>query len=681
MKLLNFTIIKLTLCLVIGILIAHFFHVPILLPLYICLIGIVLLFVLKLIAKTQFKRTIWFGLTAFTVMVSLGCLVYNFHFQKHQKLHYSNWFEVENNSNHNIIFKISERLKSGNYYDKYIIEILKIDSLKVKGKSLLNVQKDSTRLPFKVGNVLITHSELKDLIHPLNPNQFDYKNYLEKKYIYHQVFTENKYLLQLSSEKQSIYSFADAIREYINKKLKSYPFKPDELAVINALLLGQRQDLSPETYNSYVNAGAVHILAVSGLHVGIILLLLNFLLKPLEFIKHGVIIKLILIVSLLWSFAIIAGLSASVTRAVTMFSIIAIAMHLKRPTNIFNTLAISIFVLLLFKPMFLFDVGFQLSYLAVIAIVTFQPILYKLWKPKYKVFDFFWQIFTVTIAAQFGIIPISLYYFHQFPSLFFISNLAIIPFLGVILGLGIMVIILAVLNILPLFLAQVYGFLIELMNTTVGWVSKQEQFLFKDISFEILQVITSYILIVCIYKTYKNRSFKNVIALLCSVLLLQGSFIYYKYKYGNDELVVFHKSRYSLLSIKNNSKLKVYDSFDSISKANSKIITNYNIGNFISEVEQGTLKNIYSFNNKMLLVIDSLGTYNVKSFKPDYVLLTQSPKLNINRLIDSLKPKLIIADGSNYKSYIERWEATCAKRKLPFHQTSKKGAFILKKED
>ena len=143
----------------------------------------------------------------------------------------------------------------------------------------------------------------------------------------------------------------------------------------------------------------MHILAVSGLHVGIVLMLLNLLFKPIEYIKHGKAIKVMIILLILWGFAIVAGLSASVTRAVTMFSVVAIAMHLNRPTNIYNTLAISIFILLSFKPMFLFDVGFQLSYVAVLAIVTIQPLLNKLWKPKWKAFDFLWNIFTVTIAA------------------------------------------------------------------------------------------------------------------------------------------------------------------------------------------------------------------------------------------------------------------------------------------
>ena len=321
----------------------------------------------------------------------------------------------------------------------------------------MNIEKSHSTKPLKVDAIYITKTKFKDLINPLNPNQFNYKSYLEKKYIYHQIFTSEPSLLKTKTTNLTLFGIANNIRTHINGKLKLHNFKPDELAIINALLLGQRQDISEEVYTSYTNAGVIHILAISGLHIGLILLILEFIFKPVTRIKHGKLINAILLVSIMWSFAIIAGLSASVTRAVTMFSIVAISKNLERPTNIYNTLAISALIIILFKPMFLFDVGFQLSYLAVFAIVAIDPLLYKLWKTKYWLLDNLWHTLTVTISAQFGIIPLSLFYFHQFPGLFFLSNLVIIPILSYILGAGIGIMLLAVLNILPRFIATSYG--------------------------------------------------------------------------------------------------------------------------------------------------------------------------------------------------------------------------------
>jgi competence protein ComEC len=677
MRLLNFTIIKLTLCLIVGIIIGYAFNISISLTIYLSGFFLITLFISFLIAKKQFIKTVWFGILAFLLMLCIGISTTNFHNQKNFSNHYTYQLSTPNDSLKTITFGIREVLKPGNYYDKYVIDILKVDDNKTIGKSLLNIEKDSSEIPLKVDAIYVSKTAFKSLIHPLNPNQFDYKNYLEKKYIYHQLFVSNQSLLTVSSNIHTLFGFANNIRDYINSKLKSYNFESDELAIINALLLGQRQDISEEVYSSYTNAGAIHILAVSGLHVGIILLILSFTLKPLERFKHGKLIKTILLVIILWSFALIAGLSASVTRAVTMFSIVTIALNLKRPTNIYNTLAISMFVILLFKPMFLFDVGFQLSYLAVFAIVTMDPYLYNLWRPKNWFLDKYWHTLTITVSAQFGIIPVSLFYFHQFPGLFFISNLVIIPLLGIILGFGILVILLAVLNLLPQFIAVVFGYIIGLMNSFVGWVSKQEAFLFKDIPFNLLYVLASYLLIIFgISFLIKKRNIYLKLTLL-SIIVFQSVFIYTNYNKPQNKFIVFHKSRFSLIGNVVKNKIIVAYDFDSITSSENKIIKDYVVGNYITNIQKDSLESIYKLNKKTLLIIDSLGVYNVKSFHPDYVLLRQSPKINLNRLIDSIKPKYIIADGSNYKSYIERWKSICRKRKLPFHQTSEKGAFII----
>ena len=677
MPLLNFTIIRLTICLILGIIIGHFFDIPLMSSLYTSAFFLGILLALFFIARKQFIQTIWFGLLVFLTLISVGILTVNLHNQKNFSNHYSNYISVKTDSINTITFRIREVLKSGNYSDKYMIDILKIEDHLVLGKSLLNIEKDSTHRSLKVDDIFVSKTVFKDLIHPLNPNQFDYKKYLEKKYVYHQIFTKNNLLYKAHKTKSTLFGMTSNIRAFINNKLKLYQFNPDELAIINALLLGQRQDISEDVYTSYANAGAIHILAISGLHVGIILLILSFVFKPIERFKYGNLLKAILLVTILWSFALIAGLSASVTRAVTMFSIVAIAMNLKRPTNVYNTLAISMFIILLFKPMFLFDVGFQLSYLAVFAIVIIDPLLFKLWKPKNKILKFYWHTLTVTVSAQFGIIPASLFYFHQFPSLFFISNLVIIPFLGVVLGFGLLILLLASINLLPLFLAQIYGYIIGLMNSFVAWISKQEDFLFKDIPFNILNVLVSFLAIATLIKLLKKRSYANLKLFLIAVLIFQCSIIYIKYSKPSNQFIVFHKSRYSLIGNITNNKIIVAHDFDSVTKSKNKIIKDFTVGNHIYNIEEDSLRNLYVFNNKKLLVIDSLAVYNINSFEPDYILLRESPKINLNRLIDSIKPKHIIADGSNYKSYVKHWDAICKKRKLPFHQTSKKGAFII----
>ena len=672
----KFTIIKLTLFLVLGILLGYFLDVSLTLSFILNLISVLCLTLLFILNRFGFKLKTLFGLLTYLTFICIGLLAVCIHNPMNHQDHYSNLFKSELNSDQAITFKVKEVLKSGNYYDKYVIDFINIDGNKVTGKSLLNVQKDSTQKSLRIDDIVFSKTIIKDLIPPLNPHQFNYKEYLKKQYIYHQIFLKNDELMVINQSNRSIYGFASELRETINQKLKPYNFKPDELAIINALLLGQRQDISEETYNNYANAGAIHILAVSGLHVGIILLILNFLFRPIGLMPYGPYIKTLLIIILLWCFAIIAGLSPSVMRAVTMFSIVAIGLNFKRATNIYNTLAISMFILLLFKPTFLFEVGFQLSYLAVFSIVWIQPLIFRLWNPKFYVVNKLWQILSVTIAAQFGVLPLSLYYFHQFPGLFFISNLVIIPFLGLILGFGILIILLSFLNILPNILAISFGRIIGFMNDFVGFISRQEEFLFKHISFGILFVISSYLLIIATVKLFKKRSYKSVIFALMSIAIFISVLIFNTYENATNEFLIFHKSRFSIIGIKHDRNLTLHHNLRSDNYTDEKLLVNYKIGNSIKNIEQDTIRSLYKINEELLLVVDSIGVYKT-SFKPDYVMLRNSPKINLNRLIDHLQPRMIIADGSNYKSYQERWFKTCVKKEIPFHQTSKKGAYIM----
>ncbi|MAB47704.1 MAG: competence protein [Flavobacteriaceae bacterium] len=674
MKLLNFNIIKLTVCLILGICIAHYFKPNFSMAIYLSLGLMALLFIYYLSLKQKISRSPYFAILVYCCMVSLGINAYNIQNEKLQPQHYTNLKFEEYPS---LKFKIKERLKPDLYNDKYIVSLISANESKALGKLLINVKRDSLSGTLPVDAIIYTKSDLKDIQKPLNPHQFDYSNYLELKHVYNQVYLKPNEILILSDQPTTIYGYADQLRSTINSGLIKSGFEDDVLSIINALLLGQRQTIDKSIYNNYVNSGTIHILAVSGLHVGIILLILNFIFKPLLLLKHGRIIRPLIIVTLLWLFAIVAGLSPSVTRAATMFSIISIAMHLKRPTNIYNTLAISAFFILIIKPTFLFEVGFQMSYLAVLGIVSIQPILYKLWQPKYWIFDMPWQILTVTIAAQIGVLPISLFYFHQFPGLFFISNLVVIPFLEAILGLGLLVIVMALIGYIPKPIVQIYSIIIELLNKFVAWVAQFEAFLFRDIPFTIIQVLCTYIIIVSTVQIYKFKTFKWAAICLISIICLQGTYIYNKFQNQDEAFIAFNKSRFSMIGLKQNDKLEVHHNLDDSKLRNDNVIKNYKVGEFIDDVALSNLQDIYQFKNKTLLVIDSLGIYKNVSFQPHFVLLRNSPKVNLNRVIDSLKPQQIIADASNYKSYVNRWKLTCRDKKIPFHYTNEKGAFIV----
>ena len=632
-----------------------------------------LIFIL-LISVFIFRKKKGITLIAFILYFFIGVSSVFIQDARNFKNYYNNFSKQDSK----VVLRITKVLKPGFYYEKYIAEVVQLNEEKTRGEVLINIQKDSLKTRFKIDDKLLVKPVFKILIPPLNPNQFNYKSYLAKQGIHHQFFLDNSQVLKLPSTSTTLVGLSENFRDKIQESLLKYNFKNDEFAVISALLLGQRQDISKELLTDYANAGAIHILAVSGLHVGIILLILSFLFKPLEQLQNGTYLKAFCIVLLLWMFAFIAGLSASVVRAVTMFTFLAIGQSFKRKKVVEFSLISSMLFLLILKPMFLFDVGFQLSYLAVFGIIWIQPKLEPIYKPKFIVDKKIWQLFTVSIAAQVGILPLSIYYFQQFPGLFVLSNLVIIPFLGAILIGGIIIICMSLLNIIPQFLADTYGFIISLMNDFVSFISHQEQFLFKEIAISFLMMLACYFFMFSgILFLIKKKSIR-FIYFLVSILVVQS--LYYiedKKAIEKGDFIVFHKSRFSVIAVREGENMNVQYDLDTVKAKDIKVVKSYRVAEYIKRTQKVDFNNFINFNKQDILFVDSLGIYQLNNLKKPIVILQFSPKINLERLIKIIEPSLIIADGSNYKSYVTKWEITSEKQKTSFHYTGQKGAFIL----
>jgi competence protein ComEC len=632
-----------------------------------------ILIFLSLIAYWQRKTLFFVFITWITFFLIGMTLVY-----ENDATNHTNYFQKHVKNTSKVILAIEKVLKPGNYHHKYMADVVQVDGKKTIGHVLLNIEKDSTLLLFNTGDLLFLKNKFEDIKTSLNPYQFNYKLYLKKQGINQQVYATHQEILFLDESKFSLIRIIDAFRINIQKSLRRYHFTEDELAVMNALLLGQRQEISKELSDNYSKAGAIHILAVSGLHVGIILLIFSFVLKPLERVSKGILIKLVLVILFLWFFALLAGLSASVIRAVTMFSAIAIGQFFNRKNAVEHSLIFSMFIILLWNPLFLFDVGFQLSFIAVFGIIWVQPVLYQLWKPTFFIVDKGWQLITVSVAAQLGVLPISLFYFHQFPALFFISNLIIIPFLGVILGLGLVVLVLSYVSILPLFLEGFYGGIISILNKVVAFVARQENFLFSEISFSSVKMIFSYLLIILGFQLFLKLNAKRCFLFLVSILFFQCVFILEKYTIAQkSELIVFHKSKNTIIGKRKGSSFEVYHSMDSLQISSQKLLINYKVGENISSQNYHKLSNLMYYKKQVVLIIEKDGLYDIKELNSPIVVLRESPKINLQRLAEKLKPAIIIADGSNYKSYVENWKATCKNLKIPFWTTYNQGAYIL----
>ncbi len=629
----------------------------------------ILIFALLFVTNNKIVRT-FFGLFLFFVVGISSVFVNN-------NQNYNNYYKNYVDDNSSVILKVTKVLKPSAYHDKYQVEVVQIDTIQTIGKALLNVVKDTISNPLQVDELLLSQPKFLAIPKPLNPHQFNYQLYMEKQGVYEQLYLHHHNFKTLGIQHFSLKGLSAKFRKKVQESLENYHFATDELAVINALLLGQRQDISKELSNNYAKAGAIHILAVSGLHVGIILWILTWLLKPLERLPKGKVIKTVCIVLLLWMFAFIAGLSASVTRAVTMFTFLAIGLSFQRKNIVLFSLISSMFFLLICKPMFLFDVGFQLSYLAVFGIIFIQPKLFEVYTPKFWLDKKIWEITSVSVAAQVGVLPLSLFYFHQFPGLFMLSNLVIIPFLSAILLGGILIIFLALVGCLLQFFASIYAKIIAVLNNFVTWVSHHEEFLFDEISFSGYMVLAVYLILITLYQFLMDTSTKKMIYFLLSILIIQSVFLFENYqKEAKNEFLVFHKSRNTIIGKRVGGELFIHHDLDSVDFLKSNVTKSYGIGDNVNTNAIKQIPNIFQFKNETILLVDSLGVYQIKNLENPIVVLQQSPKINLERLIKSLSPKQIIADGSNYKSYVKRWQKTAKKQKTPFHYTGKNGAFV-----
>ncbi len=375
------------------------------------------------------------------------------------------------------------------------------------GKVLFYFNKDSTSERIKYGQQLLVSAVLHEVENLGNPNEFNYKRYLRFHGISHRAHIKSGAFKLLANGNPGLRGWMYDLRSQLIQKFRDSGLEDEELSVASALILGYRTELDRELMSAYAGAGATHVLAVSGLHVGIVYVILNTLLKFLDRRKYGRFIKTLLLIFALFGYAGLTGLSASVFRAATMFTFVAIGKAFSRDTNIFNTLGVSAFVLVAIDPMIIMQVGFQLSYLAVIGIVLIQPMLFNLWASENRYLDWAWSITCVSIAAQIATAPLGLLYFHQFPNLFLVSNLLVIPAAAVILYLGFALFVFSFWKPTLLYFGFLLKTVISSLNQIVVWIEQIPYSVLSGIDISTVESLMIYAIIagVLVFIVHKQR--------------------------------------------------------------------------------------------------------------------------------------------------------------------------------
>ncbi len=673
MKQFNIPILTATLAVLVGILSTSFFTVPIVWVWIAILFLLISLIIYNRLAYMSQVASLLFGLTLIALFFFIGILsVYRADPLRVQ----THYIHQPTQKPQTLLFSIEEVLKPSRYHHKYIVALYQLDSLKSTGKLLLNINKDSINKLPSIGEWYYARSAIVDVPIPKNPYQFDYGAYLKRNHIYGQIYIKHHELLLTSHTSKGSKVWASRFRESVLKKLNNYSFTKSQLAIMQALLLGQRQDIDTEINVQYARAGMMHILAVSGLHVGIILLLLRLSTRlisgyRLRWVRSGVIIIAI------WCFACITGGSPSVLRAATMFSFLELGTALGGKKESHNAVIFSALILLLIDPSLLYHIGFQLSYIAVIAILWIQPWLYRFYTPHNYILRILWGTITVTVAAQLGVLPLSIFYFHQLPGLFLISNSVILPFLGILISIGVIILILASLDILPDILAMYYGKTIDMLNSFIAWVASQDTFIVSHISLSLSVMLSYYLVIVLCISILQKYRFQKCI-LLAIVIITSSTILLYEKAYPQKgHITIFQTNKQSLIGMYTGHTLTLYTPDSLYDHKKDSRVKSYKDQFSIHTIKVQAMSNYFFFKQQQLLVIDSLGVYQIPKAQPAYILLSQSPNINLERMIDYYPKAIIIADGTNYKSDIIRWKSTCLKRKIPFHSTYEKGAFSI----
>ena len=592
--------------------------------------------------------------TVFLAGMSLGILAYNIHYEPNDSKHYLHKLSPE--KAYSLVGRI-EHIKNR----QVIVALQPTETANYRGKLVLYL-KDTLR-ENALGQAILFHSKLSPIAAAQNPYQFDYKRYMEHQGIYWQGYPTCYEIKDAPSF--SPFIKAKQLQGYLAATLSHYTFSKETVGVLKALVLGVRSDITPELYQQYINAGAVHILAISGLHIGIITYLLTLFIS-LVVPAHRKGVKIALLLVFLLTYAAITGFSASVLRAVVMFGGYSIAYLAESRRARYDSLLLSAFILLLCKPTFLFEVGFQLSYMAVLSIALFLPLGDK-YRFENRFLNFFWDIIKVSIAAQIGVLPLSLYYFHQFAGLFLVTNILILPLLGIILSVGIGVVLLASIQLLPYWLLVCYEKALSLMNHIIGYIASVEQLVIRDVYFDTICLCLCYLAIVWAVIYLRARKIKFVYFFFLTLLSLQTYFFYLKYESGKKEqLIVFHQYKKTVIALQQGREATFYLS-DTLSVPHT-LVKNFCTQQQVSNLHYKALENIVPFKEDFLTIIDDK-FYLDTSYPTHYLLLRNNPKIHLEKFLSNIRPKMLIADGSNYPFIIEKWKYTCQRLQIPFYDT------------
>ncbi len=627
------------------------------------------------------------GLALLLVCVSAGWILAFTKTEKNQENHYINQGEFDY---YQAVIQSNPEEKNKTYkVDATIRAIQRTHQWKATtGKVLLYFNKETNAKP-AYGEVFLIKNMPREVEPPKNPEEFDYKKYLSERGIYRHHFLWGKESLKIGKEAPSRFSgISYRLNQYADSVFRTRLVDKQDFAVASAMVVGIRDDIESDLLNAYSASGAIHVLSVSGMHVGILFLFLGWILGWIKDRgKYGKFLFVVIVIILLWLYAIFTGLSSTVLRATVMFSFIQVGSALNRRQNIYNTLAISALLLLCINPYWLLDVGFQLSYLAIIGIVWLYPYLNALLSPNNLLIRTVWEGTCVCLAAQLMTFPLSLYYFHQFPTYFILANPFIAFFSFAVLPVGLA---LLFINSLP-FIAHLLTWILKYsllgLNKSIFLIESLPYSAIKGFSVSVAELFLIYLSIVFLILFLLKSEIKYLKWTFVWVVLMFGMNIWEDFLQSRQHTLTFHfipkKSGISIID----GKSAVFLS-DSLSVKNDRLY-DFHLKNYFDKkgiVHKNFIASNQFQNNQGMMMLEtnrSRVLWVQKKFKgklrgeSDYILVSNNSIRNLYPTLKNFRTKYIILDDSNKRYVVESLKHQADSLSIPLLALYEHGAFTI----
>jgi competence protein ComEC len=564
----------------------------------------------------------------------------------------------------------------------------------VTGKVMAYFPKSDSAFALHYGDLIALPALIREVTPPLNPEEFDYRAYLARKGITGQIYLKDEDWIDLQvNNANPLYAFSYRFRDILLASLKRSGLNDNEYGVAAAILLGYDDNLADEVRKNYVAAGSMHILCVSGMHVGIIYLLASFLLGFLNRKKWQKTLKQVLLLALIWFYALIAGLSPSILRASLMISFVIIGEMIHRKGFIINSIAASAFILLCINPNNLFEIGFLLSYAAVIGIVVLQRPIYSWFVIKNKLLDKAWGITAVALAAQAGTIPFTLFYFNQFSTYFVLSNLFMTPISFIVVISGMVLLLVSWIPYLNTLVGYLVWGAVYVMNWVVEKIESIPGSIIKGLyinDFEFAVLLVALLLLLLTFLLQKRRLF---IAMLATILIMMVSVTIRIYGSENQRgMTVFSLRKHTAVDfVSGGEHLLLADTMlmadestldYSIKGAWSKrnLSLHPQVIGFEEDFANEYLckkSNLISFDGKLLALWDDAyqSDDSLEYRLPvDYLMVFGRQNPDMQSIVNGYNAKMLLVDGSVPRYLAEKWIRQAQTMGIPYYNIGD-GAF------